>query len=187
MIPPRPLPLPVTYPCNLTKSLWSHRPRKKKWKKLDGKRLIFHLTQYLQQNWWYHKEMIVCINQNKIQKCKTGNLERRVRAELTLNVGDMASPTWHCQRLFGVLSFFGEQICDPKMPMQKRWQISGPNIGDMKSEDRALTASPICLPFFVNFGVQFGIQTFYTFWSQYFQLLYLGVNGALTASPITRL
>ena len=94
MIPPRPLPLPVTYPCNLTKSLWSHRPRKKKWKKLDGKRLIFHLTQYLQQNWWYHKEMIVCINQKKIQKCKTGNLERRVRAELTLNVGDVASPTW---------------------------------------------------------------------------------------------
>ena len=38
--------------------------------------------------------MIVCINQNKIQKCKTGNLERRVRAELTLNVGDVASPTW---------------------------------------------------------------------------------------------
>ena len=75
MIPPRPLPLPVTYPCNLTKSLWSHRPRKKKWKKLDGKRLIFHLTQYLQQNWWYHKEMIVCINRNKIQKCRTGNLE----------------------------------------------------------------------------------------------------------------
>ena len=162
---------PVTYPCNLTKSLWSHRPRKKKWKKLDGKRLIFHLTQYLQQNWWYHKEMIVCINQNKIQKCKTGNLERRVRAELTLNVGDVASPTWHCQRLFGVLSFLCEKICDPKMPMQKRWQISGPNIGDMKSKDSALTASPICLPSFVNFGVQFGIQTFYTFWSQYFQLL----------------
>ena len=132
---------PVTYPCNLTKSLWSHRPRKKKWKKLDGKRLIFHLTQYLQQNWWYHKEMIVCINRNKIQKCRTGNLERRVRAELTLNVGDVASPTWHCQRLFGVLSFFCEKICDPKMPTQKRWQISSPNIGDMKSKDSALTLS----------------------------------------------
>ena len=187
MIPPRPLPLPVTYPCNLTKSLWSHRPRKKKWKKLDGKMLIFHLTQYLQQNWWYHKEMLVCINQKKFRNAKLGTW----KGVLELNWHWMLG-TWRPQR--GIVSgclvfchFFCEKICDPKMPMQKRWQISGPNIGDMKSKDSALTASPICLPFFVNFGVQFGIQTSCIYFLIPIFPTSLGVNGALTASPITRL
>ena len=94
MIPPRPLPLLSHILATWPNHYGVTGRAKRNGKKLDGKRLIFHLTQYLQQNWWYHKEMIVCINQNKIQKCKTGNLERRVRAELTLNVGDVASPTW---------------------------------------------------------------------------------------------
>ena len=159
---------PVTYPCNLTKSLWSHRPRKKKWKKLDGKRLIFHLTQYLQQNWWYHKEMIVCINRNKIQKCRTGNLERRVRAELTLNVGDVASPTWHCQRLFGVLSFFlWKNLWSENADAEEVTNIRSEYWGHEKWQ-RHLFVCRFSLILVYNLGSKHLVSTF---WSQYFQLL----------------
>ena len=163
---------PVTYPCNLTKSLWSHRPRKKKWKKLDGKRLIFHLTQYLQQNWWYHKEMLVCINQKKFRNAKLGTW----KGVLELNWHWMLG-TWRPQR--GIVSgclvfchFFVNKFVIRNCRCRRGDKYQVRILGTWKVRtvrwQRHLFVCRFSLILVYNLGSKHLVSTF---WSQYFQLL----------------